>query len=204
MVAIGNIKMMILIFLRLFHSAHSFVHNVIRSSHSRTSVHLSPSNEDVLMLLDSKHHCDDWHRYCDDVDKNLEGLVSPSPESFNAIHLAFVRANTAMSLNIDDIVALSRYLSKPDYTMELFHDDDTIKWRMIQGGNGEEVIVNSNIAIEVKGRELYQEFSTLQLSQMALELATNATKHNHEANILSKIHEVAYQAEVSHFPITPP
>ncbi len=155
------------------------------------------------MLLDSKHDSDDWHRYCDDVDKNLEGLVSPSPESFNAIHLAFVRANAAMSLNIDDIVALSRHLSKPNYTMELFHDDDIIKWRMIRGGNGEEVIVNSDIAIEVKGRELYQEFSTLQLSQMALALATNATNLNHEANILSKIHEVAYQAEVSHLPITP-
>ena len=195
---------MIMIFLYLFHSAHSFVHNVIRSSHSRTSVPLSPSNDDVSILLDSKHHSDDWHMYCDDVDKNLEGLVSPSPESFNAIHLAFVRANAAISLNIDDIVALSRYLSKPNYTMELFHDDDIVKWRMIQGGNGEEVIVNSNITIELKGRELYQEFSTLQLSQMAVELATNATNNNHEANILSKIHEVAYQAEVSHLSLTPP
>lgn len=195
---------MILIFLYLFHSANSFVHDVIRSSHSRISVSLSPSNDDVSILLDSKHHSDDWHRYCDDVDKNLEGLVSPSPESFNAIHLAFARANAAMSLNIDDIVALSRYLSKPNYTMEIFHDDDIVKWRMMQGGNVEEVIVDSNIAIEVKGRELYQEFSTLQLSQMALELATNATNHNHEDNILSKIHEVAYQAEVSHLPLTPP
>ena len=196
---------MILMFLYLFHSAHSFVHNdVIRSSHSRIPASLSPSNEDVSILLDSKHHSDDWHRYCEDVDKNLEGLVSPSPESFNAIHLAFVTANAAVSLNVEDILALSRYLSKPNYTMELFHDDDIVKWRMIKGRNVEEVIVNSSIAIEVKGRELYQEFSTLQLSQLTLELATNATYHNHEANILSKIHEVAYQAEVSHLPLTPP
>jgi hypothetical protein len=52
----------------------------------------------------------------------MEGLVSPSPESFNAVHLALVRANAATSLNIVDIMALSRYLVKPKYTLELFHD----------------------------------------------------------------------------------
>src|SRR5210317_1266167 len=29
----------------------------------------------------------DWHRYCEDVDINMEGLVSPSPESFHVFHL---------------------------------------------------------------------------------------------------------------------
>jgi len=183
-------------FVYLFQSAQSFVHNVIRvPDDSRISVSLSSSNEDgrvVSFLLDSKHH-NDWHRYCENVDKNLEGLVSPSPESFSAIHSAMLRANAAISTNIEDILALSRYLVKPNYTMELFHDDEIIKWRMIQGGSVEGVIVDSNIAVEEGGRELYHEFSTLQLSQMALEIATNTT--NHDANLLSKIHEVAQQAE---------
>ncbi|KAL7490985.1 hypothetical protein ACHAWT_000497, partial [Skeletonema menzelii] len=128
----------------------------------------------------------------------MEGLVSPSPESFNAIHLALARVNAAVSININDIVALSRYLSKPNYTMALFHDDGIIKWRMVENDTGisaEEVLVDSNIITEKGGRELYHGFSTLQLSQMALELATNETNHNHDANLLSKIHEVAYQAE---------
>jgi len=162
---------------------------------------LSPNDGDdraVPTLLESKHQSDDWHRYCENVDKNMEGLVSPSPESFNAIHLALARVNAAVSININDIVALSRYLSKPNYTMALFHDDGIIKWRMVENDTGisaEEVLVDSNIITEKGGRELYHGFSTLQLSQMALELATNETNHNHDANLLSKIHEVAYQAE---------
>jgi len=190
-------------FVYLFQSAQSFVHNVIRvPDDSRISVSLSSEDGRVVsFLLDSNHHGDDWHRYCENVDKNLEGLVSPSPESFSAIHSAMVRANAAISMNIEDIEALSRYLVKPNYTMELFHDDEIVKWRMIQGGNVEGVIVDSNITAEEGGRELYHEFSTLQLSQMALEIATNTT--NHDANLLSKIHEVAQQAEVSHLPLTP-
>mmetsp|Transcript_5846 Transcript_5846/g.12402 ORF Transcript_5846/g.12402 Transcript_5846/m.12402 type:complete len:213 (-) Transcript_5846:380-1018(-) len=83
-------------FVYLFQSAQSFVHNVIRlPDDSRISVSLSASNEDgrvVSFLLDSNHHRDDWHRYCENVDKNLEGLVSPSPESFSAIHRGISRS----------------------------------------------------------------------------------------------------------------
>lgn len=198
---------LVLIFLYLLHSTHSFVQNGVRSSDNRIAVSLSPNDGDdraVSILLESKHQSDDWHRYCENVDKNMEGLVSPSPESFNAIHLALVRVNAAASININDIVALSRYLSKPNYTMTLFHDDGIVKWRMVEneGGSSEGVVVDSNITLEKGGRQLYHGFSTLQLSQMALELATN--ENNHDANLLSKIHEVAYQAEVSCLPLASP
>ena len=185
----------ILRFVFFIQSAHSFAHNVIRSSDGQSRIHVSLSPNEyervISISLDSKQ----WHRYCENVDKNMEGLVSPSPESFNAIHLALVRANAAISLTIEDIAALSRFLGKPNYTMELFHDDEVIKWRMIQGENSHDSLIYSNISTEVGRQELYHDYSTLQLSHLALELATNAT--NHDANLLSKIHEVAYQAEVS-------
>lgn len=193
-----------LIFVYLIQSAYSFAHSAIRLLDRRNRVYLfmGPNKDDervISISLDSTHHCDDWHRYCEDVDKNMEGLVSPSPESFNALHRALVRANAATSLNIVDIMALSRYLVKPKYTIELFHDDEIVKWRMIQGGN--DTLIYSNISTEEGRRELYHNYSTLQISQLALELATNAT--NHDANLLSNIQEVAYQAEVSHLPLTP-
>ena len=145
----------------------------------------------------------DWHRYCEDVDKNMEGLVSPSPESFHVVHLAMKRANmnsnrtaNALYISIDDINALCQFLVKTTFSMELFHDDDEeiVKWRMNRGGNASLLYPDDYTTVN-GGKELYHDYSTLQLSQLALELATNAT--NHDTERLSEIHEVTRQAQVS-------
>lgn len=190
----------VVLFISLIQSAYSLANNVIRllDRQNRIYVSLGP-NKDYERFIPISLDSLLWHRYCENVDTNMEGLVSPSPESFNAVHLALVRANAATSLNIVDIMALSRYLVKPKYTLELFHDVETVKWRMIQGGNDK--LIYSNISVEEGRRELYHDYSTLQISQLALELATNAT--NHDANLSAKIQEVAYQAEGSHLPLTP-
>ena len=80
--------------------------------------------------------------------------------------------------------------------MELFHDDDEeiVKWRMTRGGNARLIYPDHDATVK-GGKELYHDYSTLQLSQLTLELATNAT--NHDADRLSEIHEVARQAQVS-------
>lgn len=193
------VSTIILVLASLFQLASTF--SLLSGSKSSSKVLGCESINLIPLGLNSQSV--DWHRYCEDVDKNMEGLVSPSPESFHVVHLAMKRANmnsnrtaNAFFINIDDINALCQFLVKPTFSMELFHDDDEeiVKWRMIRGGNARLLYPNHYATVK-GGKELYHDYSTLQLSQLSLELATNATNHDDER--LSVIHEVARQAQVS-------
>lgn len=194
MMITNHVVLAILVFAFLVQLASTF-----SLSGSKSSSHVLGGES--INLIPSNPQSVDWHKYCEDVDKNMEGLVSPSPESFHVVHLAMKRANMSSNrtanefyINIDEINALCQFLVKPTFSMELFHDDDEeiVKWRMIRGGNASLLYPNHYTTVK-GGKELYHDYSTLQLSQLSLELATNAT--NHDAERLSEIHEVAHQAQ---------
>lgn len=201
----------LLSFAYLVHLAYSFAPTEIYLSKRKGTIYVSfsPNNEGERMdSIPLVHSYDDWHTYCENVDANMEGLVSPSPESFHVVHLALKKANADFNrtddaynpicININDIMTLSRFLVKPNYAIELFHDNDLVKWRLIQK-KGSDSSLKYTKYTAVNG-ELYHDYSTLQLSQLVLEFATNAT-HDY-ANQISKIQEVVCQAEVSFLVVT--
>lgn len=148
-----------------------------------------------------------WLKYCDDVDEILEGLVSPAPESFHVIHRAFEEINRRLVLDervyffefpqfTNDLRALSSYLVKSEYALALsLHD--SFRWKLVKRVEGGSCIIFPIGYHDVDDNdEMYHKHTTLQLSQMALELATSSQD---DPDLLSKVHGIADQAEVSSF-----
>ncbi|EED94220.1 predicted protein [Thalassiosira pseudonana CCMP1335] len=144
-----------------------------------------------------------WLKYCDDVDEILEGLVSPAPESFHVIHRAFEEINRRLVLDervyffefpqfTNDLRALSSYLVKSEYALALsLHD--SFRWKLVKRVEGGSCIIFPIGYHDVDDNdEMYHKHTTLQLSQMALELATSSQD---DPDLLSKVHGIADQAE---------
>mmetsp|Transcript_41507 Transcript_41507/g.88435 ORF Transcript_41507/g.88435 Transcript_41507/m.88435 type:complete len:640 (+) Transcript_41507:108-2027(+) len=147
-----------------------------------------------------------WHELCEDVDKILEGLVSPAPESFHVLHSALSKINcergrfdecvpeVGIVSALNDLRALSSFLVKPNYAIELYLDTEGLKWRLIPRENHNEnvILLYECNCIEEGEPELYHLFNTLQLSRLALDLAT---KTPNDPQLLCKINDIAQQAQ---------
>ena len=163
----------------------------------------------TLAISLSNHNGEHWGAFCDDVDNALEGLVSPAPESFHVIHSKISQIDPDRDTDdffvplriLEDLKSLANYLVKPNYSIELYDmerdDGKILKWKVIPRGSDNFCIIyrdhNSNKSGE---KELYHEYSILQLSQMAL-----ATNSQNDPTLLKKVHEIAHQAEVSNLHI---
>jgi hypothetical protein len=137
-----------------------------------------------------------WNKFCDDVDKVLESLVSPAPESFYVLHSLITKINDEVECfdeNLpagnctNDLNALSSFLIKSKYTTVLFLDSGLIRWKI------EHESYNSCNGIQECNNELYHKHNTLELSRMALDLST---KNPNDPETLVKVHHLARQAEV--------
>lgn len=137
------------------------------------------------------------HDLCEDVDKVMEGLVSPAPESFYVLNSVISKINyhhlprDDTFSPLDDLKALSSYLVKVKYAIELYLDIDVYKWRLVPRENSKLGAIYPREFIREGNTELYHEHNTLQLSRIALDLATNG----HDSQILTKIQAIAGQAE---------
>ena len=147
-----------------------------------------------------------WAKLCDDVDMNMEGLVSPAPQSFYALHSIVSGINhkkeslegnvlegSNYSSYLDDLQALSSFLVKPGYTIKLYLDYDQIKWKLLRRSYNKSNVIHPFGLVRELDAELHHRHNTLQLSRMALELAT---KTPGDSELLTKVHFIAQQAEV--------
>lgn len=138
----------------------------------------------------SEHH---WREFCEDADKVMEGLVSPAPESFRVIHSVISKINSVRECDyLDDLKALSSFLVKPNYAIELYYDSGLIMWRLNLRTSSKFGVIYPSDFIQEGKAELWHEYNTLQLSQMALDLATKTPT---DPQNLRKIHDIAQQAE---------
>jgi hypothetical protein len=137
-----------------------------------------------------------WHKFCDDVDKVLEYLVSPAPESFHVLHSLITKINEEVECfdehlpagnYTNDFKALSKFLIKSKYTAVLFLDSGLIRWKI------EHECSNLCNDIQECKIELYHKHNTLELSRIALDLS--AKKPNDPETSL-EVHHLARQAEV--------
>ena len=152
----------------------------------------------TLLLTDCQ--CDQWTNLCDDIDNVMEGLVSPAPESFCVLHSVVSKMNDDESQaseairgnSVNDLEALSSFLVKPSYGIELYLDHHMIKWRLITC-NGRGNVIYPWECIEDVETELYQRHDTLQLSKMALEVAT---EYPNDCQTKQKIYDITCQAKV--------
>mmetsp|Transcript_8279 Transcript_8279/g.18543 ORF Transcript_8279/g.18543 Transcript_8279/m.18543 type:complete len:638 (-) Transcript_8279:135-2048(-) len=141
-----------------------------------------------------------WNELCEDVDKIMEGLVSPAPESFRVLHSVMSKINFDESVPADDndtnylgdLKALSSFLVKPNYDIELYTDSEILKWRLIPRSNNKVGVIYPCDCIQEGKTELYHEHNSLNLSRMALDLATKTPSDPH---VLPKIHDIVRQAE---------
>lgn len=146
-------------------------------------------------LLSDDCKSDQWHDFCEDVDEIMACLVSPAPESFCVLHSTISRINgerEGFSGNIggnalNDLRALS-FLIKPEFAIDLYEDADILKWRLIPRAG---LVIH---CIQRGKPELYHEHNPLQLSRLAVDLAT---KTPNDPMNLPKVHYFARQAEVS-------
>ena len=153
-------------------------------------------------LLDN-YESDKWHHFCDDIDQVLKGLVSPAPESFHVLHTLISKINESIDGSkhdcsfancINDLYVLAVSLVKPDYSIEIYMQFDVTKWRLNPRNNGEKVKYMQDC---IKGKdEFYHKYNVLELSRMALDIATSAS---HESQSLTKVQELAKQAEASYY-----
>lgn len=180
----------------LFH-VHSFTH---ATKIQRRTIAEDYDTTPCPSLLSDDCKSDQWHDFCEDVDEIMVGLVSPAPASFCVLHSTISRINgerEGFSGNIggtalNDLRALS-FLIKPEFAIDLFEDADVLKWRLVPRA-GFRVIHDCEDCIQRGKPELYHEHNPLQLSRLAVDLATNTP--NDPMN-LSKVHYFARQAEVS-------
>jgi len=145
------------------------------------------------------HQSTQWLDYCDDIDKAQENLISPAPESFHVIHTAISKLNKELgnicdSNHYNDLKALSLYLLKPNVGIELYAEGGVIRWRVVPSCNESiKVLINCGCIADDGKVELYHNYNSLQLSKMAIDLAIMNTN---DPNNLSKIQDIALQAEV--------
>ncbi|KAL3811715.1 hypothetical protein ACHAXA_004081 [Cyclostephanos tholiformis] len=111
-----------------------------------------------------------WHKFCDDVDKVLESLVSPAPESFHVLHSLITKINDevecfdeyfAAGKYTNDLRALSNFLTKAKYTTVLFLNSGSIRWKI------EHECSNSCNDIQECTIELNHKHNILESSRMA-------------------------------------
>lgn len=136
-----------------------------------------------------------WHTFCNDIDQTLEGLVSPAPESFHILHSVIINMNTSANSecsHLNDLCSLSRFLVKPKYSIELYWNSDTWMWKVIpRTSGGRPIIYPPNIT---KGKdEMHHVYNILELSKMALDIATGTSRDRKSQSL---IYEIARQAEV--------
>eukprot|EP00804_Cyclotella_cryptica_P006958 CCRYP_007114-RA/>CCRYP_007114-RA protein AED:0.04 eAED:0.04 QI:0/0/0/1/1/0.5/2/0/561 len=142
----------------------------------------------------TNYNSTEWHEFCADIDQVFEGLVSPAPESFHVVHSLIARVNRK-GLNaqfLHDLNALSSFLVKPNYTMELYKDSGVWKWKLVTQTPGSELNFGHLVECHDAKPELHHEYSLLTLSQMALDLATES---QHKRETFAEIHDLARQAE---------
>lgn len=186
----------------LIHIVSSFITHP--TTHIRTGYYNTICNRYTNINQNADRHQDhqstQWLDYCDDIDKAQENLISPAPESFHVIHTAISKLNKELgnisdSNHYNDLKALSSYLLKTNVGIELYTESGVIRWRVIPSCNSNEsikVLINSGCIAD--GRvELYHNYNSLQLSKMAIDLAIMNTN---DPNNLSKIQDIAVQAEV--------
>ena len=156
---------------------------------------------------------EEWNELCENVDRNMEGLVSPAPESFHVLHSVVSNINSEITCldgrspegtvavsYLDDLKALSSFLVKPSYVIELYLDCGSLKWRLIpRARNTKCEVVYPCSFIQDSEAELHHKHNTLELSRMALDLATKTSS----PHTLTKVHGITRQAEVCNSGVTP-
>ena len=149
-------------------------------------------------LADCHQYTNEWSGLCEDVDKVMERLVSPAPESFHVLHSVISKINsksfsgdTSTNLLLNDLTALAAFLVKPDHSIELYPVDEVVKWRLVPCQTSKSGVIHPEYLQEGED-ELYHMHNALQLSRMALDIATKAPND-------PQIHEISRQAEVSMF-----
>ena len=181
----------------LFH-VHSFTHATKIQRHTIAEDY---DTTPCPSLLSDDCKSDQWHDFCEDVDEIMVGLVSPATESFCVLHSTMSRINGERDHllsggigdnALNDLRALS-FLIKPEFAIELEEDADVLKWRLIPRAEFS-VIHDCEDCIQKRKTEMYHELNPLQLSRLAVDLATRIPNEPHN---LPKIHYFARQAEVS-------
>ena len=129
------------------------------------------------------------------MDKVLEGLVSPAPESFHVLHYTILKISDNLHedeiVGLNDLLALSKFLVKPKYTIKLYYESGGLKWKLVPQTTDDDIIYPIDWK---RGKdELYHKLNTVQLSRMALEVAT---ENSQKSSNLSELNELAQQAEV--------
>lgn len=98
---------------------------------------------------------------------------------------------------MNDLVALSSFLVKPKYAIQLYQYENVNRWKLVPRNGDASVIYPSDFTFDLK-HEVYQRHDVLELSKMALDIATDdslCTEHQR----LARIHELAKEAEVCFF-----
>eukprot|EP00578_Thalassiosira_sp_NH16_P007616 CAMPEP_0181114196 /NCGR_PEP_ID=MMETSP1071-20121207/20748_1 /TAXON_ID=35127 /ORGANISM="Thalassiosira sp., Strain NH16" /LENGTH=634 /DNA_ID=CAMNT_0023198277 /DNA_START=340 /DNA_END=2241 /DNA_ORIENTATION=- len=148
---------------------------------------------------------EEWNELCENVDRNMEGLVSPAPESFHVLHSVVSNINSEITCldgrssegtvavsYLDDLKALSSFLVKPRYVIELYLDCGSLKWRLIPRARDTKCeVVYPYSFIQDSEAELHHKHNTLELSRMALDLATKTSS----PHTLTKVHGITRQAK---------
>jgi len=145
-----------------------------------------------------------WHEFCEDVDQIMEGLVSPAPESFHVLHSVMSKINAKRECfsdnipevnvvrSLDDLRTLSSFLVKLKYAIELYIDTERLKWKLIPREKCNIALVHPWGCVQEGELELYHVSDPLQLSRMALDLAT---KTPNDPRSSCKIEDIAKQAQ---------
>jgi hypothetical protein len=102
--------------------------------------------------------------------------------------------NESLTSNcLNDLNALSSFLVKPRYVIELYNDSGVLKWKLVTRIPSSDGNVSHLLDCDQSMPELHHKCKLLTLSQMALDLATESP---HRTETLEEIHELARQAEV--------
>lgn len=153
----------------------------------------------TIICPDNKSN--DWHRYCHDIDEVLEGLISPAPESFDVLHSVMCNINSMGFYNdknsgvyMNDLVALSSFLVKPKYAIQLYWYMNVIGWKLVPRNGHAGVIYPSGLSLNQENDKMYHRYNVLELSKMALGVATEDSLGKRQS--LARIHEFAREAWV--------
>jgi hypothetical protein len=139
----------------------------------------------------------DWHNLCNEIDQTMEGLISPAPESFHVLHYTIRKINIEFGhetsdIRINDLNTVCSYLVKQKYAVELYWDNDLIKWRLISRSSSSLIHPTEFI---LGHDELYHQYNVLELSRMALDIATSSSDNSESLDV----HDIVKQAEVCYY-----
>ena len=135
------------------------------------------------------------HLFCHDEEKDriVQGLISPAPESYDVINAVICRMreeDSDVGLLTKDLKALSSYLLKKDFALELYYNDSLLKWTVSRCARESSPQYNKLYPNRRNPNvELYHKHDVLELSRRSLAMSIE------DPNRQDKILEIANQAQ---------